>query len=79
MSAEPPDVTEDGPANRRLQQLLVELRIDGPTPPELLVDRVVRSARWERGVRHTGHSLGTFGSTFLEGMGILLGLAKARR
>jgi hypothetical protein len=79
MSAEPPDVADDAPANRRLHELLVELRVDGPAPPDLLVDRIVGTARWERSVRHTGQSIGTFGGTFLEGMGILLGLVKARR
>jgi hypothetical protein len=79
MSAEPPDAADDAPANRRLHQLLVELRVDAPAAPDLLVDRIVRTARWERSVRHTGHSLGTFGGTFLEGMGILLGVVKVRR
>jgi hypothetical protein len=79
MSDDPPDVAADGAADRRLQQLLGQLQAHPPEPSLLLLDRVLGTARWEQGVRQTGHALGGFGATLMEGLAILLGVRKARR
>jgi hypothetical protein len=79
MSDEGPDDTRRGAADMRLDQLLVQIQQHPPMPPPQLVATVVNAARWERGVRHTGQSLGGFGHSLLEGIAVLLGIARPRR
>jgi hypothetical protein len=66
------------PAEQRLEQLLGQIQTHPPVPSEHLVGRVVDAARWERGVRHAGQSVGGFGAGLLEGLAIILGIRKAR-
>jgi hypothetical protein len=72
-------MSDDRTANRRLDELLGQIQLYPPAPPAHLVDTVVNAARWERGVRHTGQSLSGFGHSLLEGIAILLGIARPRR
>jgi hypothetical protein len=66
------------PAEQRLEQLLAQIQSHPPVPTEHVVERAVHAARWERGIRHAGQSIGGFGAGLLEGLAILLGVSKAR-
>jgi len=79
MSDDRPDGIRGGAADMRLDQLLGQIQQHPPMPPPQLVATVVNAARWERGVRHTGESLSGFGHGLLEGIAVLLGIARPRR
>ena len=69
---------EPTPAERRLAELLAEVR-GAPVPEaEDLTDRVVRTARWQRGVREALVSLGGLSSALAEAAATLLGLRRNR-
>lgn len=79
MSAEPPDDSPATPAEHRLNELLGLLQAAPPAPPPALTGRVLDAARWERGLRTSGATLGGFGSSLVAGLVILLGLRKQKR
>ncbi|MCC6830603.1 MAG: hypothetical protein IT200_04585 [Thermoleophilia bacterium] len=69
-----PDPDAPTPAERRLADLLAEVR--GAPVPEApdLTHRVVRNARWQRGVREALSSLGALSAALAEAAATLLGL-----
>jgi hypothetical protein len=79
MSADPPHDPPPTPAEDRLSELLGLLQATPPAPPSALTGRVLDAARWERGLRSSGAAVGSFGSSFVAGLVILLGLRKQRR
>lgn len=79
MSDDRLDEARPSAADMRLDQLLGQIQQHPPAPPAHLVASVVGAARWERGVRQTGQSLTGFGHTLLEGIAVLLGIARPRR
>lgn len=47
----------DDPLERRLAALLAELRA-GPEPDEALIERVIRTARWQHAIRGAVRAVG---------------------
>lgn len=78
MSSEPPTDARPTAAERRLEELLGLLRERPPASPPQITDQVVRSARFERGVRSTTRTAASFGSALLESLAVLLGLRRSR-
>jgi hypothetical protein len=75
------DLQPEGPAGRsltRLAELLGLLRASPPTPPPGLGDQIVRSARYERGIRASARTAADLGTAVLDGLAVLLGLRRAR-
>lgn len=79
MSAERPDDLPPTPAEQRLNELLGLLQAQPPASPSTLTGRVVDAARWERGLRTSGATLGSFGSSVAAGLVMLLRLRKQQR
>ena len=79
MSVEPPDEPPPTANEHRLHELLGLLVSEPPQPPSTLAPSVLAAARWERGLRSTGTTLGSFGVSFVEGVALLLGLRKQKR
>jgi hypothetical protein len=79
MSAERPDDPPPTPAEQRLNELLGLLQARPPASPPALTGRVVNAARWERGLRTSGATLGSFGTSVVHGLVMLLGLQKRQR
>jgi hypothetical protein len=75
------DLRPDDPGRRsqtRLAELLGLLRAGPPEPPPELADQIVRSARYERGIRATARTAADLGTAVLDGLAILLGLRRPR-
>lgn len=71
MSIDPEDPAS--PAQARLRELLAPLREDAPAPSVELVPRVIRAARWQRGVRGVLAAVGTLAGAVGDGLRALLG------
>jgi hypothetical protein len=78
MSSEPPTDKPPTDAERRLEELLGLLREHPPASPPQITDRVVRTARFERGIRSTTRTAASFGNALLESLAVLLGLRRSR-
>ncbi len=66
------------PAERRLDEHLGLLRVEGPQAGRDLVRRVVRSARWQRIVRPALRVAGMIAGSVLDGLGALVGRTRNR-
>ncbi len=66
------------PADQRLDELLSEVRAAPVPEAEGLTERVVRTARWQRGVRESLSSLGSLSAALAEAAVSLLGLRRRR-
>lgn len=73
MSLEDPDRDGLTPAERRLDQLLEPLRRDPPRAEASLVERTVRTARWQQSVRAPLHAIGQIAGAMAEALRLLLG------
>lgn len=73
-----PDPEAPTPAERRLAELLAEVR--GAPVPEApdLTHRVVRTARWQRGVREALSSIGGLTAALADAAATLLGIRRDR-
>ncbi len=58
---------------QRLLQLLEPLRTNAPSPAQSLVERTMRSARWQRSVRAPLFAAGQLASAIVDALRILLG------
>jgi len=70
---------EPTPVDRRLEELLDEVRASPVPEAHGLTQRVVRTARWQRGVREALASIGSLSSALAEGAVTLLGLRRGRK
>lgn len=61
------------PAEERLREHLRVMREDGPRPDPSLIDRVVRTARWQRTLRMPLRAAGALAAALGEGIVVLLG------
>lgn len=76
---EAPPPGDSPPENARLDELLAEVR-DAPVPAaEGLTERVVHTARWQRGVRAALLSLSSLTAGIAEGIGRMLGVRHHRQ
>lgn len=67
------DESEDGPAERRLDEHLELLRASPPEPGTALVPRVIRTARWQSFLRAPLRVAGMIGFAFVQGLTTLFG------
>lgn len=79
MAGPPEGDPPGGPVERRLDELLSEVRAAPVPDAEGLTERVVRTARWQRGVREALSSLGSLSGAFAEAAVTLLGLRRGRK
>ncbi len=75
-SGEPPESLS--PAERRLEEHLQLLRADAPSPPAPLVAQIVKTARWQRAVRHPLLAAGAVAAAVGDAIRLLLGTPSNR-
>lgn len=70
---DPDDLTA---AERALRERLQTMQVVAETPSTMLVPRIIRTARWQRALRHPLLAISGVGGAMIDSVRLLLGVSK---